>query len=210
MRFRSHSVVLLFAVLAAVVAVAAAVASNRPVIAWASTAPADGATLTTGSGNWDFTYNRTPKQTASGYPVCSLTGPATFTPISAACVPPTAIAGGSASRASYGGLPSGSYTLTVTLRLTDGGTTSAVRHFSVDAEPQSEIDCTGVLDGTYLTDGPGWSCSNFLYQVPVPGTGLSILQTDCTNELGPDAAYVPGTDDIGTNRVDGVICRLVG
>jgi PA domain len=99
---------------------------NRPVITLVSPTPDEGAVLT--STSLPFSYNRTPKQTNTL--TCALSGPNNYFS-SAACNAPTAITGGSSSGASYTGLLSGSYTFTVTLTLTDGGTVTATRDFTV-------------------------------------------------------------------------------
>jgi hypothetical protein len=113
-----------FAVLAGVPAVAAAAA---PEITLVSPSPAEGATLRTGSVEFGFTYNRKPKATASV--VCALSGPTSF---SGGCDAPVAFgAKGSRSGTSYSGLQNGEYVFTVTLTLTDGGTASATRRFTV-------------------------------------------------------------------------------
>src|SRR5262245_54640716 len=70
---------------------------NRPAITFVSPSPGEGATLTTDSVQFAFTYNRKPKQTRSL--ICGLSGP---TSSSGACDAPTAIAGdGSRSGTSY-------------------------------------------------------------------------------------------------------------
>jgi hypothetical protein len=102
---------------------------NEPTITFVSPSPSEGATLTTNSVTFAFTYNRTPKQTQSL--ACTLAGP---TSSSGVCEAPTAIpADGSKSGKSYSGLADGSYTFTALLTLTDGGTASATRHFTVTA-----------------------------------------------------------------------------
>jgi alpha-tubulin suppressor-like RCC1 family protein len=120
------------AVAVALVGFGAAVAAgapkaNSPTITFVSPSPSEGATLTTNSVTFAFTYNRTAKQTRSL--ACTLSGP---TSSSGACDAPTAIPGdGSKSGKSYSGLANGSYTFTALLTLTDGGTASATRHFTV-------------------------------------------------------------------------------
>jgi hypothetical protein len=107
---------------------AAAVAATGPAITFVSPSPAEGATLTTDSASFGFTYNRKPN--ATGTLVCALSGP---TSSSGACDAPVASGSkGSRSGKSYSGLANGDYTFTVSLTLTDGGTASATRRFSVD------------------------------------------------------------------------------
>jgi hypothetical protein len=129
---------LLAAVLVAVAAgvlAAVASASSAPAITLVSPSPTEGQTLTTNSVQFAFSYNRKPNATQSL--ICDLSGP---TPSSGPCDTPVAQGKfGSTSGASYSGLADGSYTFTVTLHLTDGGTTSAERHFTVAV-------CTGSED----------------------------------------------------------------
>jgi hypothetical protein len=110
------------AVLAGAAPASAGVA--KPVITFSSPA----ATLNTSTAQVAFTYNRTPKQTQSVS--CALAGP---TPSPAPCTAPTAAGGGSSSGVSYSNLANGSYTFTVTVTLTDGGTVTATRGFTVAA-----------------------------------------------------------------------------
>ena len=107
---------------------AQASAAATPAITFVSPpSPAEGATLTTNSVSFEFTYNRKPKATRRL--VCALSGP---TSSSGPCDAPTAFgADGSQSGASYSCLADGSYTLSVALSLTDSGTASATRHFTV-------------------------------------------------------------------------------
>jgi virginiamycin B lyase len=106
---------------------AQASAANKPAITFVAPSPAEGATEETDSVTFKFTYNRKPKATRSL--VCALSGP---TASSGPCDAPTALrADGSQSGASFSGLANGAYTLTVSLTLTDGGTASATRHFTV-------------------------------------------------------------------------------
>src|SRR3989442_1268296 len=100
---------------------------NRPTITFVSPSPAEGATLTTNSVSFKFTYNRKPSATQTL--TCALSGPTAST---GACDAPTASgSNGSRSGKSYSDLANGSYTFTVSLTLTDGGTASATRHFTV-------------------------------------------------------------------------------
>ncbi len=96
----------------------ASAAPNKPTITFVFTSPAEGATLTVHRVEFYFTYNRTRKQTRTL--LCDLSGPIS---ISGFCDDPTAIPnGGSLSHKGYSALPNGSYTFTVSLTLTDGGT----------------------------------------------------------------------------------------
>ena len=98
---------LLVAASASLLGAAQASAATRPAITFVSPpSPAQGATLTTNSVSFKFTYNRKPKATRTL--VCALSGP---TSSSGPCDPPTAPgADGSQSGASYGGLANGAYT----------------------------------------------------------------------------------------------------
>ena len=115
------------AVVAIVGFVPALASAGRPTITFVSPSPAEGATLTTNSVAFAFTYSKKPRGTQSL--TCTLAGP---TSASGACDPPVAFGEkGSQSGTSYSGLASGSYTFTVSLILTDGGTASATRQFTV-------------------------------------------------------------------------------
>jgi hypothetical protein len=125
----------LVAILIGLTAGGIASASNAPAITFVPPSPAEGQTLTTSSVQFAFTYNRRPNATKSL--TCELSGP---TSSSGPCDTPVADGRfGSSSGASYSGLADGSYTFTATLALTDGGTTSVVRHFTVGV-------CTGKED----------------------------------------------------------------
>src|SRR5215212_6893598 len=114
--------------LAAGFASAAASPPNTPAITFV-TAPAEGGIIATSAPTFRFTYNRTPKSTKTL--TCTLSGP---TPSSTACNPPTASGDkASLSGKSYSGLAQGSYALTVSLRLGDGGTASTTRHFTLQS-----------------------------------------------------------------------------
>lgn len=125
----------LVAILIGLTAGGIAYASNVPAITLVPPSPAEGQTLTTNSVQFAFTYNRRPNATKSL--TCDLSGP---TSSSGPCDAPVADGKlGSSSGASYTGLADGSYTFTATLALTDGGTASVVRHFTVGV-------CTGSED----------------------------------------------------------------
>jgi len=88
----------------------------------------DGGLLTTGAVQ--FTYNRIPNATKTL--TCATSGPNGYA--SSGCTTPQAgvVKGTStASSLPYVGVTQGSYTFTVTLTLTDGGTTSATVHFRI-------------------------------------------------------------------------------
>ena len=114
----------------------AAAKPNNPTITFTSQSPAEGATLSRGAVNFSFTYNRTPKGTKTL--TCSLSGP-TSSPAED-CLGPTPSGSGSQSLNDlYIDLANGDYTFTVLLTLTDGGTATATRHFSIAAPfPQFE------------------------------------------------------------------------
>ncbi len=154
-----------------VAAVAFAGPGNRPAITFASSSPVEGATLTSNSATFAFSYNRTMKQTRSL--VCSLSGPSTS--LSAPCDHLVNITGGAQADKSYSNLANGSYTFTASLTLTDDGTAAATRHFSVNVPPVcsvvntrtatsyndlqaaidaasagDELDITGICTGNYV------------------------------------------------------------
>ncbi|MDQ3889199.1 MAG: RCC1 repeat-containing protein, partial [Actinomycetota bacterium] len=179
---------IIVAVLAAAVLVGLLAASGaaapkpaRPKITFVSPSPAEGATLATSSVSFAFTYNRTPKATQTL--TCSLSGP---TSSSGACAPPTAFGKhGSRSTASYSGLANGAYTFTVSLTLTDGGTASATRNFTVPVPASATAIAAGHYHTCALTGAGGVKCwgSNYAGQlgdgsnedssVPVAVSGLA-------------------------------------
>ncbi len=118
-----------------VAAVAAAGPGNSPAITFLSSSPAAGSTLTTDNPAFAFEYNRKPNATKSL--TCALKGPSGTT--SGACDTPTAGGAGSRSGKSYPELDDGSYTFTVSLRLTDGGVATASRSFVV-AEGACDVE----------------------------------------------------------------------
>lgn len=135
----------------------AAPPGSTPVITVVSPSPAEGATVTTDSVTFAFTYNRKPNATQMPLTVglvCSLSGP---TSSSGACDSPVA-SGSKDSRSgkSYTGLANGSYTFTVSLLLTDGGRATQTRHFTVGASIARIYwgDCSaGCLMGRANLDG---------------------------------------------------------
>lgn len=104
----------------------AAAKPNNPRITFTDPA-SDGGLLTTGAVQ--FTYNRIPNATKSL--TCATSGPNGYA--SSGCTTPQAGAKGASTASSqpYVGVTQGSYTFTVTLTLTDGGTTSATVHFRI-------------------------------------------------------------------------------
>jgi len=106
----------------------AAAKPNNPTITFTDPA-SDAGLLTTGAVQ--FTYNRIPNATKTL--TCATSGPNGYA--SSGCTTPIAPVGvkgaSSASSLPYVGVTQGSYTFTVTLALTDGGTTSATVHFRI-------------------------------------------------------------------------------
>jgi hypothetical protein len=156
-------------------------ASNAPAIAFVSPpSPSEGQTLTTNSVQFAFTYNRKPKATQSLN--CDLSGP---TSSSGPCDTPVADGKfGSSSGASYSGLADGSYTLTVTLTLTDGSTTSVVRHFTVAV-------CTGSEDFSEFPEfsQPTTFSGGTIDSAYGPAGGV-VVQGSFLNGGFPDGAHV--------------------
>jgi alpha-tubulin suppressor-like RCC1 family protein len=110
------------------------VGPNSPTIVFVSPpSPSEGATLTTNSVQFTFTYNRKVSQTQSL--LCTLQGPTSQV---AACDTPigTALPNWSQSGKSYSGLANGAYTMNVQLFLTDGGMTQAARRFTINRAPE--------------------------------------------------------------------------
>jgi hypothetical protein len=124
--------------LAVGLAAASPAAAMKPTITFAAPSPAEGATLSSDAVSFAFGYNKKPNATAALS--CVLSGP---TSSSDACDAPVASGKkGSRSGTSYRALANGSYALTVTLTLTDGGKASATRHFTVDVPPGSGTPAT--------------------------------------------------------------------
>jgi sugar lactone lactonase YvrE len=183
---------------------ASAAPGSRPAITFVSPSPDEGATLTTSSVSFAFTYNRTPKQTQSL--VCSLSGP---TSSSGPCNAPVASGSGSQSGKSYSGLANGSYTFSVLLTLTDRGTTSATRQFTIDLGPHLYWGSvsTGAI-GRANADGTGLN-PNFISGATFP-TGVAVdanhvywANTDFPNGrigranldgTGPDQNFISGAN----------------
>ena len=126
----------------------------RPEITLVSPSPGEGATLTSNSVSFEFTYNRKPKATQSL--VCALSGP---TSSSGACDTPVAFGDkGSQSGKSYSGLANGSYTFTVSHTLTDGGTALATRHFTVAVPVTATAIGAGFLHSCAVMSGGAVKC----------------------------------------------------
>ena len=167
--------------MAAGVLAAFAVASNAPAISFASPpSPTEGRTLTSNSVQFAFVYNRKPNATKSL--ICDLSGP---TSSSGPCDAPVADGKfGSASGTSYSGLADGSYTLTVTLTLTDGGTTSATRHFTVAV-------CSGSEDFSEFPEfAQPTTFSGGTIDTPYGPAGGVVVQGSFLNGGFPDGAHV--------------------
>ena len=195
---------------AAGVLVAAASASNGAAIAIVSPpSPTEGQTLATSSVQVAFTYDRKPSATRSL--ICQLSGP---TSSSGPCDAPVAHGKfGSSSGASYSGLADGSYMLTVTLTLTDGGTASVVRHFTVavcsgsedfSASPEFSQPSTfsgGTIDSTYGPAGGVVVQGSFLNggfangaHVLFSGLASNSFQLGFTNAVG--SVHVDAQDGV--------------
>ena len=192
-RLAGMAIVALVAVVVLVGMVSApAFAATEPAISFVSPSPAEGATLTTDSVAFEFTYNRKPKATSTL--VCALSGP---TPSTGPCDAPVASGTkGSQSGQSYSGLANGSYTFTVTLTLTDGGRATATRHFTV-AVPARHLYWTNFNTGT-------------IGRANVDGTGANqgfITGASLPVGVAVDAAHVywtnVGTGTIGRANLDG-------
>ena len=174
-----------------VAAVAFAGPGNSPAITFASPSPGEGATLTSRSATFAFSYNRTTKQTRSL--VCSLSGPSTS--LSAPCDDLVNITGGARADKSYSNLANGSYTVTAKLTLTDGGTASATRQFTINAPRYVYWTDTGATTiGRANLDGSSPD-QNFITGASLPG-GITVDRNYVywTNE---------GTGSIGRANLDG-------
>lgn len=123
---------------------------NSPAISFSASSPAAGATLWTGSAAFTFIENRTAKQIQSL--TCALSGPVPSA--SAQCQAPVTSAKSSSSGVSYSGLTDGNYTLTITLTLTDGGTTTVTRDFTVEI-PIPPVYQVSIEAVTTSTDAKG-------------------------------------------------------
>ena len=174
-----------------VVLAAAAGASNSPSITFVSRSPSEGATLTTSSVAFKFTYNRKPNATKTL--TCTLMGP---TPSSGACDAPAASGSGdSQSGKSYSGPANGSYTFTAKLTLTDGGTASATRHFTVNVPPACSV--VNTTTATRYTDlQAAINAASAGDELDITGTcvGNYLVATNLTLK-GIDTAGVKATLD---------------
>ncbi len=168
------------AVVLVVFGAALASANSHPSISFVGPSPGEGATLTTSSVQFAFTYNRTPKQTRSL--VCALSGP---TSSSGPCDAPVASGTGPRSGKSYSGLAKGSYTFSVTLTLTDGGTVAATRHFSIAVRHLYWANDVTFTIGRANVDGtdpdqnfiPGVSNPSGWRSTPATSTGSTTART---------------------------------
>jgi streptogramin lyase len=165
-----------------------------PAIAFVAPSPAEGATLTTNSVEFKFTSTKKPNATRTM--VCALAGP---TPSTGPCDAPVASGSkGSQSGKSYSGLANGSYTFTVLLTLTDGGTATATRHFSIDVPAARHLYWTNDSDpgtiGRANADGTG------VNQSFITGASRPV-------KVAVDATHVywtnRGTSTIGRANLDG-------
>src|SRR5262245_2924065 len=205
-------------VLAGIVVAVAAVltafasASSAPAITLVSPpSPTEAQALTTNSVQFAFAYNRKPKATQSLG--CDLSGP---TSSSGPCDTPVANGkAGSTSGASYTGLADGEYTFTVTLTLTDGGSASAVRHFTVavctgsedfSEFPELSMPTTfsgGTIDTPYGVQPAGVLVQGSIYNGDFPpgthvlfsGLTLRSFQLSFTNPVG--SLQLDAQDDVG-------------
>jgi VCBS repeat-containing protein len=128
---------------------------NNPTITFVDPSPSATPPLTTSSVSFAFAYNRKPGATVEL--VCTLEGPTPFTERD--CTDPTALGSGSQSvNNDYSGLANGPYTFTVSLTLSDGGTASASRSFTVGVNqlPVANNDSFTVNeDGSLNVAAPG-------------------------------------------------------
>jgi Big-like domain-containing protein len=187
---------------------------NNPTITFVPPSPDVGASLETNSVSFAFTYNRKPAATREL--VCTLDGPTPFAERD--CSDPTTLGSGSRSvNNDYSGLANGQYTFTISLTLTDGGTASASRSFTVAVNQPpvandvsattredetvtitlsaSDADSAGpgtvaVTDPGHGTLGPVIPISSFIWQVGY---------TPDANFSGPDSFTYKVTDDGGAN-----------
>lgn len=154
---------------------------NNPVITFVSPSPADDATVTSDGVTYGFTYNRTPKQTASV--TCALSGPTSFSgPCDTPVPSPADSKNTSKSGESYTGLGDGDWTFTVTLTLTGGGVYTATRDVTVDVPPpfaQAQADCASI-PGVISWEVPGqnggvWTCT----VGRTSGVDLQLMRAAC-------------------------------
>jgi len=172
----------------------------KPVVTFGSPSPAEGATLTTGSVQFAFTYDRTPKQTKTV--ACVLSGP---TASSGACNAPAATRRGSSSGASYGNLANGAYAFTATVTLTDGGTFSATRHFTVAVTSltvtTTEYGCGGTCWGAVSGSGLAPGAQVVIYSASNnrgwPGGEVGAGAADANGNFSGNLGFTCGVDWTG-------------
>ena len=195
MRSVVRKMLLLTAVAVVLVGFSAAIASaavpNRPTIGFISPSPSEGATLTTNSvRSRSRTTGRRSRRGRSSAP--SRGRPPRR-------VPATLLSHGTGSESgkSYSGLANGAYTFTVTLSLTDGGTASATRHFTIDAPVRHVYWGNGNSStiGRANLDGTGANQS-FISGATLPeGVAVDAGHVYWTNaRRGHDRAGEPGRD----------------
>ena len=176
------------ALVGSVTALASAAANpnnNRPQITFTDPA-SDGGLLTTGAVQ--FTYNRIPNATKTL--TCATSGPNGYA--SSGCTTPQdGVKGAStASSQPYVGVTQGSYTFTVTLTLTDGGTTSATVHFRIPLFTENSPTAhTFTYNSEFL---PGKSTGNVTAALQ-PAGGIVLPPThDPSSASGCTAANFAG------------------
>lgn len=132
-------------------------ADNRPVVELSGPASVQSGNPVTIS----YTSNRGGKQLRpSGGLTCSLSGPAT----SSSCGSTTTARGSTTGSVTFSDLPAGSYTYTVSIVLTDGGTASSSLSFTIEYRGQAACASLG---GTFVTGGGSingfaaiWECTS--------------------------------------------------
>jgi hypothetical protein len=133
--------------------------------------------------------------TSSGGLTCSLTGPAT----SSSCGSTTTAQGSTTGSVTFSNLPAGSYTYTVSIVLTDGGTASSSLSFSVTSQYAGQAVCTN-LGGTFVPGGGNgiWACDNvYAASNDAYVQQFNALDNACASDGGPRsrpwvAASFPG------------------
>jgi serine protease len=157
-----------------------AYANNRPVVEVSGPASVQSGNPVTIS----YTSNRGGKQLqSSGGLTCSLTGPAT----SSSCGSTTTAQGTTTGSVTFSNLPAGSYTYTVSIVLTDGGTASSSLSFSVTSQYAGQAVCTN-LGGTFVPGGGNgiWACDN-VYAASIDAyiQQFNALDNACAADGGP-------------------------
>lgn len=161
---------------------AASTSNNRPAIVMAPvTVDGTSATVT-------YKINRGGKQVAPSGLTCSLTGPTPSTTTSASCGTVTTAQGMTSSTVKLTGLQSGSYTYTVNLLLTDGGTARATsRSFDVVGSGGMAACLNSGLTNPVFTpnvDGGLWTCTGTGTLVQFSPVGQA-LNTACIADAAP-------------------------